>query len=273
MVTKILIIIFILVGVVFGQNSSKEDNNSKKEAERIWENAIKAKGRRENIYKIDNFLETSLIKDEVPFGARRDKYDVRQVNLNVLPNKTWNYEDRGKSVFGTTVIMHNYEKMTYYGVTSVVSNKLAEPMEKKVISKGYQNGIISLLLEAKGLKPLIMKVRTEKIKLFRTAKNKMVETDIVETIIDGRRVDFAFDRQTYLPIQVSFYYEDEPNREPFMMQYYDYVDNQGLKVPQVRVSPDGTIQTFKLQFNVEYNPDIFEKSPAKVSPDAWKKKP
>lgn len=254
--------------VGFAQNASAP--SEKDYAERIWEQAIEAKGGRESINKIDNILETSVIKGEVTLGK---KYDGRDVYLEVLPDKFWNYDDQGASVFGTNLTMFNYENITYYFARSVDSNIAAKPITEKVKSKGYQNGMISLLLEAKGLKPVILRARTEKVKLFKPDKTKTIEVDIVETKIDGRRVDFAFDRQTHLPIQVGFYHEDEPNREPFKMEYHNYIDYQGLKVPQLRVSEDGTLQTFKLQFNVEYDPEIFEKSPAKPSSDSWKKKP
>lgn len=59
------------------------------------------------------------------------------------------------------------------------------------------------------------------------------KVDAVETTINGRRVDFAIDRQTHLPIRISFY--NTINNEAYIdvQQFSDYIDVNGIKVPQI----------------------------------------
>lgn len=269
---KSAILLLIFAAISFGQTLSNSVENQK-EAERIWEKAIQAKGGRENINKIDNFLESSFSTN---IFIRDRTYNTFRINLYVIPYKNWEYYDAGKSVFGRIMTMENYENLTRWVDSPEDGNRLAKPMTKFQSWKGYQNPQIALLLEAKGLKPKLISARVEKIKLLRPQKNKQTEEKevyLVETIIDERKVEFAFDKETYLPIQFNFYYPDEPERNPYMFQHFDFIENTGLKVPKYIYFKDGHFDTLEYEFNVDYDPEIFERSPLQMSPDAWKKKP
>src|SRR5207253_4669645 len=94
--------------------------------------------------------------------------------------------------------------------------------------------------------------------------------------IQGRRVDFAFDQQTHLPVQVSFYNIGSDNKTYVNVQRFsDYVEVDGIKVPQNMYSegiPEfrGTVDRVVIKFNVDYDPKIFVKPPAKADPQAWR---
>ena len=197
-------------------------------------------------------------------------------NLYVIPYKNWEYYDAGKSVFGRIMTMENYENLTEWFTQSGGKNKLAEPITKFQNSKGYQNPQIALLLEVKGLKQKLIRARIEKIKLLKSEKNNQFqekEVYLVETMIDERKVEIAFDKETFLPIQFSFHWMENPQQAPFMFQLYDYIENTGLKVPKYIYFKDGHFDTLEYEFNVDYDPEIFERSPLQMIPDAWKKKP
>ncbi|HRH45028.1 MAG TPA: hypothetical protein PKY82_25550 [Pyrinomonadaceae bacterium] len=74
---KSAILLLILAGISCGQTLSNSVENQK-EAERIWEKAIQAKGGRENIKKIDNFLESSFSKN---IFIRDRTYNTFRINL------------------------------------------------------------------------------------------------------------------------------------------------------------------------------------------------
>ena len=269
-----LVSIFFLIFSAFGifaQNTSNK-TSEKELAEQVWEKAIQAKGGHEKISKIDNFLETYVSKG-IFLGDK--KYDTYRIRLHIIPYKYWDYYDAGKSVFGRIMTMENYENLTEWFTQSGGKNRLAEPITKFQNSKGYQNPQIALLLEVKGLKLKLLGARLDKITLLRSEKNNKLqekEVYLVETMIDERKVEFAFDKESFLPIQFSFYWMENLQREPYMFQFYDYVENNGLKVPKHTYFNDGHFDTLEYEFNVDYDPEIFERSPLEMSPDAWRKK-
>jgi len=62
---KFLTVTFLLLclnSAAFSQTSAKTDNDSKKEAERLWELAIEAKGGREKLLSIRNMVISSRSK-------------------------------------------------------------------------------------------------------------------------------------------------------------------------------------------------------------------
>ena len=269
---KSAILLLILAGISCGQTLSNSVENQK-EAERIWEKAIQAKGGRENISKIDNFLQTYFSKG---IFIRDRKYDTYRINLYVIPYKFWEYYDAGKSVFGRIMTMENYENLTRWVDSPEDGDRSAKPITKFQNWKGYQNPQIGVLLEVKGLKLKLIGARIDKIKLLKSEKNNELqekEVYLVETMIDDRKVEIAFDKESFLPIQFSFYWMEKPQQEPVMFQLYDYIENTGLKVPKYIYFKDGHFDTLEYEFNVDYDPEIFERSPLQMIPDAWKKKP
>src|SRR5262249_32146898 len=95
--------------------------------------------------------------------------------------------------------------------------------------------------------------------------------DIVQTMAESERVDFAFDRETHLPVRVSYY--DVVNGKTYInvQSFSDYTDIGGIKAPQKLEYDDGSKYKASFQFNVEYNEEIFIKPPPIDSgPEAWK---
>lgn len=261
-----LIILSFPIGVIMAQKEISSD--TKTEAEKVWEIAIKAKGGRERLYEIESIQESST-KDSRSSDGK--KYVTRSEALIVLPNKVWVYADESGSVFGITQSMLNYEDMTGYFGQKNSSNTITEPLsshERKL--KAYQNSTILYLLESKWLKPHVIGVKPGKV--------DGTDVQIVETRIDGRRVDVAFDLKTFLPTQIEFYdtgFDGGPRLNTARLWNYTEVD--GIKVPQAMTYSGtiskGGVEKMTIRFNVEYDPDIFLKPPAKLTPEAWKKKP
>ncbi len=263
-------LLFWSTGIVATQEIQKDD--TKTGAIKAWEMAITAKGGRDRLYKIETILNSS-IKESRTISVKESRttlgktYVAHHESLIVLPDKVWVYSDESASVFGITVSMLNYENLTgYFGQGPTKVTPLS-PHERTL--KGYQNATILYLMESKWLKPEIVGMRSEKA--------DGVDVYLIETCIDGRRVDFALDKKTYLPVQIRFH-NVSSNGKTYIhtARLTKYVDVDGIKVPQEMSYSDtvtrGGTEKLTIQFNVEYDPDIFIKPPAKLTPDAWKRK-
>lgn len=95
--------------------------------------------------------------------------------------------------------------------------------------------------------------------------------DIVETDVKGKRVNFAFDRKTRLPIRVSYYRTFKNKTYVTAIDLADYVEVGGIKLPLTVRYEDGTQGKKSYQLNVEYNEDIFTRpTHIEAGPEAWK---
>ena len=260
MKVRIIALILILVGFSSGQTIPKTMDASINEAQRVWELAIKAKGGREKLYSIRNIQNSSV--DYIYFGLKKVRHP--QSLLVVYPDKMWSWDDYRPGVFGLQMRMYNYAVGKFYiaqeGDKAV---KLKRIQRDELVSRRFFPRLIWLLMETRWQKPIPEKLTSARIK-FR-------KVDVVQTRLNGNRIDFFLNRKTHLPIRVDFY---NPNLgkegehldvSGYLSKYYE---QDGMMVPK---KVDGVKQTYR--FNVEYNEDIFKKAPLPVTKaaNAWRK--
>jgi hypothetical protein len=225
----------------------------------LWEQAISAKGGRERLYSVYSLAVSTQTAYLTQTGKRNQ---VRREYLFVLPNKYWSYEDYGSDIFGTRMHMLNYETNMQYVGSQGHPETILEPITGVKRNKDINYLEIALLLETKWQKPIPLKPRTALIGRKRV--------DVVQTAINGRRVDFALDRATHLPMRITFYNTVNNKVYADVQELSDYTEVDGIKVPQRLKFDDGTEGTSIVHFNVEYDPDIFLKPPPSGSgPKAW----
>lgn len=259
--TSVLAILFFSICCLSGLALSQDNDvlAGKKEAERIWELAIKAKGGRERLTQVESIQGSSVRK-----AYRRGRiHELRDEFLAVLPNKIWSYRDDGPGVFGVIVAMLDYDSQTmYFGQRG--SQRVAKPMsdgDRRAIS--YQNTTLFYLMESKWLQPIPQAVEQGKI--------GRADVYILQTDANGRRVDFVLDRQNFLPIEVRTH-DAEKDGKVFIhvCKLLNYTQVDGIMVPQLENYEGQGLATLAIRFNVEYNPEIFKALPADVRPDSWK---
>ena len=241
-------------------NRTVPQNHTQAKAEKLWERAISAKGGRELLYSVNNLV----VSSEAGYLTKmRKRNQVRREYLFVLPDKYWSYKDYGSDVFGTRMRMLNYETRMQYVGSPGHPDTILEPIKAATRDINYLE--IAVMLETKWQKPIPIKATTATI----GAK----KVDVVETTLNGRRVDFAIDRETHLPIRISFYNTINNKTYINVQRFSDYIDVNGIKVPQRVKFEDGTEGKYMIRFNVEYEPDIFVKPPRLgLGQKAWQPK-
>lgn len=254
----VTLLVITTVSVIHGQNS-----DSQKEAERIWELAIQAKGGRERLHSVRNMFELS----ETQYFFRLVKTKNRTETLFVLPDKIWIWDDNRPSVFGLKMTMYNHEDGTKYFAHQGQKTVNLESMESNQ-ENTHLSGLVYNLMETKWNQPVPEKVTIGK------AGNQQVY--IVQTILLGKRIDFFLNRKTHLPIKIIGYSNQQIEYDA---EFSDYVDVDGIKMLSQYVlgGSNGfnkTIYKVTYQFNVQYNEDIFTSPPLPVesAAEAWKVK-
>lgn len=233
------------------------------EAKAIWESAIKAKGGRNALAKINNILIQYTSPSRTTSGRA---YEREETALTVLPDKVWSYTDERPEVFGEFVSMLNYEKMIQYFGPKGSSEISTKPIpDKDRTRKDYQNSTIFYLMESKWLKPKPLGVKEDTL-----GSEKVL---IVQTNVDGRRVDFALNRSNYLPTKIITYDTDVDGVvRAHEMTLSNYIEIDGIKIPRTAKYDMFGTKNLTVRFNVNYDPSIFTHVPNELGPDAWQRK-
>ncbi len=126
------------------------------------------------------------------------------------------------------------------------------------------SALVWLLLENKWIHPIPEKLTFDTIGLQ--------NVDVVQTRLNGQRMDFAFSKKTHLLLKESDYLPNgkgDGEHRASEISLSDYFEYQGIMIPK-KVDCETNIY----QFNVEYNEEIFSKAPLPVesAAGAWKKK-
>ena len=230
-----------------------QENSEQARARLVWEQAVEATGGRARLYAINNAV--IVQHGELRFDLfRRNK--TRQETLFVFPNKLWSWNDMRPSVFGLIIDLYDYDTSKHFTYPPLIFPK-EETLTKPPVGGSLLYSFLPYLLETKWLQPVPVVSTPGKI-----GSHKV---EIVRTTVNDRRVDFAFDQESHLPVQITYFSASKHNTT---IRLSHYKEVNGVKVPHVLKYYDGSVYKQEVKFNVEYDPDVFTKRP---SPDAGSK--
>jgi hypothetical protein len=254
----------------------------------LWEEAIHAKGGRQRLQSIQNFLISSQINTHTPGKIAVTTHTTEMERLYVMPNKAWIYE--WTQNFGITLeaklinFDYNFCAVTLApapaGVPTLSLCIPTTPFEYLV----QQPAIY--LMETKWVRPVPKRVRVE-------GKGRW-QVEVIETQIGKIRADYYLDRKTKLPYkivtnQLNGIWETDHLKEPLgSLPYYsvmtielhNYKEIDGILMPQRVTQIEELSNTIerrlhiedaRYRFNVSYNPAIFhDPIPKDVKRHDWK---
>lgn len=255
--------------VTHAVNGIERQEGTQQEARRIWEQAIAAKGGRKQLHAVQNLVISTVGNYTASSGKVNT---VRTEAFFVFPNKVWTWSDYRPDVFGLTVEMLNFDSNTRYFINSdnPPPRLLSIPSNETSAARTY--GLLAYLLETKWVKPVLVSASTARIgRRTVDVVHTKLRDDIKGYVPDDRRIDFAFDRETHLPIRVSYYHtRGDKDVLDVAENLSDYTEVSGIKVPQRRQVGE-SVDKISIQINVKYNEDFFTKPPSiAAGPEAWK---
>lgn len=223
---------------------SQTSRGDQSRAEKAWDALIKAKGGRERLHSVTNMV------------VERDDW----TQLYVFPNLEWTawgpfFGNRHSEVFYRDKSL--LVKSTQDGELETRTNY---PWDWNVRNQ------LMFILETKWDRPFPVTIERRK---------EGKETfDVIETQIGKLKVEFAYEPEVMLVRRVYFY-ENGLKTETWALDVYRLID--GVQMPTLVAMQFGKQSKFKLspitfRFNVEYNPQIFERPLKSTTVDAWKPK-
>ncbi|MEQ1921703.1 MAG: hypothetical protein ABL952_04260 [Pyrinomonadaceae bacterium] len=235
---------------VIGQTKDQ----AKREAELAWNALVAAKGGREKLKNVNSIIRRWSTMTE----------------LNVLPNYQWTW---GLHLFGgpAFIIITDGPK----GICTVANEKGVTDVIRsdEYTTRFLPRDVLTFMLETRWYKPELVQVSRQLI-----GKRKV---DVIQTLVGGARIDFVYEPEEMMVREVWFYYEGSLIRK-YGLGEYKLVD--GIWMPHkfsvvgavdrdifsIEIKPDTPV-TF--EFNVDYDPKIFEPPFKATTADAWKRKP
>lgn len=251
-----------VISTVSFDGETVDVKDTQQEARRLWDLALAAKGGRKLLYAVRNIV-VSLTGEYETSSHKKNK--MREDVFVVFPNKIWSWSDYRPDVFGMRIEMYNFDANLHYIINPDYPRSIPKPIIGMPKSESYTYGLVSYLLEARWLKPVPIRATSGKI------GDRAL--DIVETKLDDKRIDFAFDRQTHLAVRVSYFNTYNNKTTVTVVNLSDYTEVAGIKVPQTSQVEDGGVDRIRIQINVEYDESIFVKPPPiDAGPEAWRPK-
>jgi len=239
-------------------------------AQQLWEQLIMAKGGRERLRNVRTMVQSE--RTRVMTG------DEHWVRAYVFPDRVWQWADMSSTVLGMELSVYNLSTGRGYSVRPNTGPP-TETTGPKSMQAGrhflheaqliYLNETAWLHPDVKGL--LVVHEAAE-----------VQDSDAIETLVNGERVDFYLDRTTHLPVQITVHHHlDFPVKDARagirIHLLSDYRNVGGIQVPHCEILATpmrimGTIR-FDTQLNVPIRDDLFTSPPSlEDGPDGWKPK-
>ncbi len=251
----------------------KPQEASQEEAKKLWEQAIAAKGGRKRLYEVRNLVVSSRAKYKLGFMKNgRQHFE----EFYVFPHKSWLWFDERPSKLGLAVKMNNLDRnlffLTYPDDPESPRKLGVAPEEANSFTIRAQ---LLYLMETEWVKPVPVKVTRDRI------NGKAVS--VVHTFVGNRQVDFALDRESHLPVNVTIHHRSDrdvtssvgvlPMRESVLnsVALSDYAEVNGIQMPHIVNFDEGVNSRTTYQMNVAYDESVFERPPSvEAGAEAWR---
>lgn len=240
------------VGQSLGLSKADAD---KRKAEQAWEAVIKAKGGREHLHSVQNLI--------IEWGK-----PATAIWLFAFPDKYWDWTNEGPGPKRWSSMSLYGEPGIFYWITETQTTRAH--VDPQGAQREMNVKIATYVLEAKGVKP-------EPVRVSRVRDGKQV-LDVIETRVNGERIDFAVEVEQMLVLKVMWYGQKVTRNEPLDTYLFsDYAPENGIQMPHgEQMVDDGDKmrkRTLYFRFNVDYDKDFFKQPPPlSAGPDAWKPK-
>lgn len=232
-------------------------DESRQRSEKLWEQSIAAKGGRERLQQVKSLAISyqAVWRNFLGVVVHRGLVEA----LYVFPDKSWSWDDGLPPPFHLTVSMFNLERRIsctmYAGASEPKCREPRNPDQYFNQSEGLARIQYLYLMETKWIKPV--PVRATKGSL------ELQVVDVVQTDVNGKRVDYYLDRETHLPRRVVTFFPSGRVWETY--DFRDYRSIAGIQMPGVQKK--GKID---FQLNPSYDETIFTRPPSiKDGATAW----
>jgi hypothetical protein len=252
-----LCLLFIILLPAAAAAQSEHDSQDTQRAEALWEQAVAAKGGREQLYKVNSLLiyYSDTWRNFLGGVVHRGDFEA----LHVFPDKTWTWDDALPPPFSLTVssldVSRNRRCVLYKGAAAPTCGAAEHP--RSPADEWLAQTQYLYLLETRWVKPTPVGVSEGRIGLKKV--------DVLHARFRERRIDYFLDRKTHLPLHVSVFHGTSA-RATISLDFSEYVNLGGLMMPGKQ--KHGHIN---FQINPPYDEAVFTRPPSlEAGPHAWR---
>jgi hypothetical protein len=234
-----------------------QESQSTQQAQTLWEQAVEAKGGREQLYRVNSLLISYRETARNFLGFVVHRGDVER--LYVFPDKMWGWDDGLPPPFHLTVnlldIGRDRRCTLYKGAAAPICGPARQ--RNTPLDDGLVQVQLLYLLETRWVKPTPVSVTKEKI-----GSRKV---DVLHMLFRDKRVDYFLDGKTHLPMRVSIFY-GAGARPTISIDLSDYAPVGGVLMPGQQKSAK-----INFQINPTYDERVFTRPPSiEAGPKAWR---
>lgn len=251
-----LLIIFLLPLSVNAYQA--EVSESTQQAKELWEQAIAAKGGREQLYKVNSLAMwyQDTVRNFLGIIVHRGEVET----LYVFPDRMWSWDDVLPPPFHLTVGVLDFARNQRCTLYAGAQKPVCSPAKQGVspAGEGLNQAQYLYLMETRWVKPVPLNVTKESISLKKV--------DVLHTRFENKRIDYFLDQKSHLPLRVAVFYGTS-DRPTLTVDFSEYVTINGIEMPGKQKK--GRIN---FEINPSYDESIFTRPPSiEAGPKAWQR--
>lgn len=257
-IKRILCLLTILLLPAQARANQAEEPQSTEQAKALWEQAIVAKGGREQLYKVNSlsisYQET--VRNFLGIAVHRGQVET----FYLFPDRMWSWDDGLPPPFHLTVgvldLARNLRCTMYEGAKTPVCGPAKQVTSSG--NEGLNQAQYLYLMETRWVKPVPLNVTKDSV------GSKKV--DLLHTRFENKRIDYFLDLKTHLPLRVAVFY-GVSDRPTLTVDFSEYVNVDGIQMPSKQKK--GRIN---FEINPPYDESIFTRPPSiEAGPKAWQR--
>jgi hypothetical protein len=228
------------------------------DAVQLWNLVLSAKGGRQRLETVSSMYVSTKAQSG---SANHDLY--------VFPDFSFSYS-YWPSRERVDIVVYNAKRSVSWWQEGADAAQVERDTE--TASEAMKEALFTFLLHSKWINAQPLRIRKERTGLKRL--------DVVETDVDGWRVDYYLNSTTHLPLKVVYGYSKIERAEGVMnriVRLEDYKEVGGIMMPHRLIfsftdGPEKSDQRATYEINVDYDEAIFEHPPTPgMKPNAWRR--
>lgn len=242
-------------GVTKVIQESERSTQRARDARALWEQAIIAKGGRDQLYGVNSLVLSyqETVRNFLGIPVHRGTVE----RLYVFPGKSWGWDDGLPPPFRLSIqsvdLERNVRCHVYAGTTPRcgVAKQTGAPSE----DEGLLQAQYLYLMETRWVRPIPLEVTKSDSKF-----------DVLHTRLGNKRIDYFLDRKTNLPMRVAVFY-GSGDKPTLTVEFSGYVRVGAIQMPGKQKR--GSIS---FRINPPYDEAVFTRLPSlKAGPHAWQR--
>lgn len=232
-----------------------QESQRARDAKVLWEQAIMAKGGREQLYSVNSLVLSyqETVRNFLGITVHRGIVEI----LYVFPDKLWGWDDGLPPPFHLSIQSVDLERNVRCFVSGGgtpgcgAAKQRGSPSE----NEGLLQAQYLYLMETRWVRPIPVEVTKSESKF-----------DVLQTRLGDKRIHYFLDRKTHLPMRVAVF-SGSRGKPTLTVEFSNYVRVGAIQMPgkqkRARIS---------FQINPAYDESIFTRPPSiAAGPHAWQR--